>query len=89
MKKFEELDRFKQEVSVLQSQPSQPSEDSCSEIRDTQTSEPCEQSQLTEEQLQELFKRTSCFTVKSVMRDDMEEFYDEDLGMVYDPDEDE
>lgn len=53
MKKFEELERIEKEFSAMK--VDNPSED--------------EQKNLTEEQLEEIFKRTSAFTVKSTTID--------------------
>ncbi|GAB5586849.1 hypothetical protein Unana1_01749 [Umbelopsis nana] len=85
MKKFEELDRIQKEFSAISVNPapSADSENKDNEIEASATPQPEEQTSgpsqgLTEEQLQEVFKRTSAFTVRSAMMDsnDMDELND-------------
>jgi hypothetical protein len=84
MKKFEELDRIQKEFSAISVNPtpSTNSENKENEIESSSTlqlEQKAEPSQnLTEEQLQEVFKRTSSFTVRSAMMDsnDMDELDD-------------
>lgn len=80
MKKFEELDRIQKEFSAISVTPT-PTADSENKENEMESSstpqqfedkeeKPDQPSQgLTEEQLQEVFKRTSAFTVRSAMMD--------------------
>jgi hypothetical protein len=89
MKKFEELDRIQKEFSAISvnSTPNTGSENKENEVESNDTpaemeakkSEPSQG--LTEEQLQEVFKRTSAFTVRSAMMDsnDMDELNDVEI----------
>jgi hypothetical protein len=80
MKKFEELDRIQKEFSSISvtANPSNNSEGKDSEMDSTDTPRMDDQVEppqgLTEEQLQEVFKQTSSFTVRSAMMnsDDMD-----------------
>ncbi|GAN06529.1 MT-A70 protein [Mucor ambiguus] len=67
MKKFEELERIQQEFTsspqlVSNTPPAKPEQDGC--VQDTLIEDP-----LTQEQLEEVFRRTSAFTVKSASLD--------------------
>ncbi|KAI8374007.1 hypothetical protein EDC96DRAFT_10343 [Choanephora cucurbitarum] len=64
MKKFEELERIQKEFSSLKVE--QPAEEETPDTQDT-VMEPV--SEFTQEQLEEVFKRTSAFTVKSATID--------------------
>ncbi|KAI9485429.1 MAG: hypothetical protein EXX96DRAFT_533779 [Benjaminiella poitrasii] len=67
MKKFEELERIQKEFSTLQvnNESTVDQDVQMTEIAE----EPVDNAQLTEEQLEEVFKRTSAFTVKTVTID--------------------
>lgn len=88
MKKFEELDRIQKEFSAISVNPTPPidseTKDNVLEPSDTPLFEeqtPEASQGLTEEQLQEVFKRTSAFTVRSAMMDsnDMDELNDVEI----------
>ncbi|KAJ3278717.1 hypothetical protein HK104_002075, partial [Borealophlyctis nickersoniae] len=83
MKKFEELDRMKQEVASQQQQQQQqqqqPTGDGDATPGDGEVV-PTEESAFTQRQLEELFKRTSAFTVKSATR--LADFDDDELNDV-------
>lgn len=91
MKKFEELDRIQKEFSAISvnSTPNTSSENKENEIESNGTpaemeekkSEAAASQGLTEEQLQEIFKRTSAFTIRSAMMDsnDMDELNDVEI----------
>jgi len=88
MKKFEELDRIQKEFSAISvnSTPNTSSENKENEVESNGTPAEMEEKKteaaasqgLTEEQLQEIFKRTSAFTIRSAMMDsnDMDELND-------------
>lgn len=69
MKKFEELERIQKEVHESPVRSAVDNKENITEDTDSpisgKESTPVESQPLTEEQLQEVFKRTSAFTVKS------------------------
>jgi hypothetical protein len=90
MKKFEELDRIQKEFSAISvnSTPNTSSENKENEVESNGTPAEMEEKKseassqgLTEEQLQEIFKRTSAFTIRSAMMDsnDMDELNDVEI----------
>lgn len=63
MKKFEELERIKSEMAAIKALPIDKELPVEKEIPKRSNEQDC----LSQEQLEELFKRTSAFTVKSVI----------------------
>jgi hypothetical protein len=92
MKKFEELDRIQKEFSAISvnSTPNNATENKENEVESNGTPAEMEEVEkkseassqgLTEAQLQEIFKRTSAFTIRSAMMDsnDMDELNDVEI----------
>ncbi|KAI8144119.1 hypothetical protein BJV82DRAFT_608353 [Fennellomyces sp. T-0311] len=78
MKKFEELERIQNEITSSPAPEEETNKENISMADDNSDNSPAPggQQPLTEEQLQEVFKRTSAFTVKSAMMDTHEEDMD-------------
>lgn len=76
MKKFEELERIQSEIAGSSTPDTPDITDNDVHMASPDVNTAAEARPLTEEQLEEVFKRTSAFTVKSAMIDTNEEDVD-------------